>query len=189
MGCGTDEICPTDANCPTNADCLGHQDDCPGNIAVWTNDPLVAGTTLIRDVHVSELRTAINDERTDTGSPRRGAATSTACTSNTPGLYTFADDPLVVGTTLVRDDHINELADAINTTPFNVDGNTEGPNPAAVADPLVDDTVKISVGHIETLRDAINVVRSNCICDTYCSCNFNCPCDNVLVCICDTDIY
>lgn len=190
MGCGVHMTCPTDAGCPANAECAGNQPSCGGNISVWTDDPLVPGTTLIRDDHIAELRASINAERTDTVSPRRGAATSTACGSNTPGAYAFSDDPIVVGTTKVRDDHLNELADAVNTTPFNVSGNVEGPNPAAVANPLVTAGVElIRDNHINTLRTAINLVRSNCICDTYCSCNINCPCNNVLVCTCNVDIY
>lgn len=190
MGCGVDMTCPTDAACPANSPCAGHQPQCALNQTTgWTDPALVAGTTLVREVHVAELRTAINNERTDTVTPRRGAGTSTACTSNTPGAYAFADDPIVVGTTLVRDDHINELADAINTTPFNVSGDVEGPNPAAVADPLVNVGDLVTIGDINTLRTAVNLVEFNCICNSYCSCDVDCPCNNVLVCTCNVDIY
>ncbi len=187
MGCGVDMTCPTDAACGANAECDGNQVACPGNTTVWTDDPLVAGTTLIRDDHVLELQASIDAERTDVASPRRGPATNTACSVNAPGLYGFTAG-VGVGS-VVRNLHINEVADAVNTTEFNVSGDVEGPNPAAVADPLVNVGDLISVGNVNTLRTAINVVRSNCICDTFCSCNINCPCNNVLSCTCNVDIY
>ena len=181
MGCGVDQVCTLDTGCGANADCLGNQG--PGTPTGWA-EVIVAQTTLIKDSHVTELQTAINNERTH--GTRRGAGTSTACTSNTPGSFSFTAG--VATGQLVRDDHINEVGSAINGTPYNVDGNTEGPG-TPISLPFVNDGELIGKTHIDDLRAAINLAQSNCICDSFCSCDVNCGCFNQLVCVCNVDIY
>lgn len=185
MGCVVHMTCPTDAGCGSNAECAGHKPTCGGNATTtWTNAPTIPVGTLVRDNHVTELQTAINNERTNIKRVSRGATTVTACGSNTPGAYPFTAG-VTVGQ-IVKALHMNEVAAAINTTPFNVNGNTEGPGSPA-SNVSVGNLIR--VGDVNTLRSLINVVETNCICNNYCSCNINCPCNNVLVCTCNVDVY
>ncbi len=183
MGCGTDMVCGTHIECGSNSECSGFQASCGGNQTSWV-ETIVSGTTIVQASHISELESAINAERTH--GTRRCLGTSTACGSNCPGAYTFTGSRGVGD--IVDADHINNIADSINTTPYNVNGNSEGPD-SAVANPLVNVGDIISKSDIDTLRSAINVVESNCICDSYCSCDVNCGCFNQYVCACNTNIY
>jgi len=142
---------------------------------------------LIKDSHVTELQTAINNERTHVS--RRGSGTSTACISNTPGAYSFTAG--VTTGSLVRDDHINEVGAAINGTPYNVSGASgqEGPGMPITPMPFVNVGDLIGKTQIDDLRSAINTAQSNCICDNYCSCDVNCGCFNDWVTPCPADIY
>lgn len=187
MGCNQHMVCAANL-CPSNAECMGHQDECDSNQTTnWTDGPILPGGTRIRAVHWTELQTAINNERTDITPPlgRRGAAsTSTACTSNTPGMYAFT--PGVSAGSHIKALHQQEIANAINTTPFNVSGDIEGPGaPASNVNP----GDQIVQSDVNTLRNLINIVEKNCICDNYCSCNYDCPCNVDNVCVCNVDIY
>jgi len=184
MGCGTDLVCSTHIDCAANSECAGYQGTCGGNQTSPWSETIVAGTTLIKASHISELETAINDERTHV--TRRCAGTLTACGSNCPGAYSFTGSRGVGDP--VDADHINNIASAINSTPYNVSGASEGPD-SAVANPLVAVGDIIEKIDIDTLRSAINTVESNCICDSYCSCDANCGCFAQWVCACDADVY
>ena len=183
MGCGSDMVCGTHIACGSNSECLGFQGTCGGNTSSWS-EAIVSGTTLIKASHIAELESAINAERTD--ATRRCAGTSTACGSNCPGAYAFSGSRGVGD--VVDADHVNNVASAINTTPYNVSGASEGPD-SAVGSPLVAVGALISKTEIDTLRAAINVVESNCICDSYCSCDVNCGCFNQFICACNLDVY
>lgn len=65
---------------------------------VFADDPLVAGTTLVKSVHISELRTAINAVRTLAAL----------------GAGTYTDPTLTAGVTLVKAAHVNDLRAALN---------------------------------------------------------------------------
>lgn len=173
MGCVGE--CP--ANCGSNFVCVGNQPACPANLTSWA-ETIVSGTTLIKASHLSELESAINAERTHP--TRRGAGTSTACGSNSPGAYAFS------GARGVGDEvqaaHWTNVAKAINGTPFNVNGNTETPG-TIVSDPYVSGGLvqSVSKSDVDGLRAAINNVEGYCICDAYtvlvCGCNGECPTD------------
>lgn len=78
----------------------GEQVSCPANVASWTDDPVVAGSTQIKvKTHFDELRAAVNAEET-----RRGV-TPTSWTN--PSLSATAVVPRAV--------HTNELRAAIYT--------------------------------------------------------------------------
>jgi hypothetical protein len=174
MGC-TGE-CPS--NCGANYVCVGNQPACPANGkngSGWT-ETLVAGTTLIKASHLAELESAINAERTH--ATRRGAGTSTACGSNTPGSYSFSGSRSVGD--VINATHFTNVAKAINGTPFNVNGNTESPG-SIVSDPYVNSGDVITKAQIDALRSAINDVEGYCICDSYTT--LVCGCHNQ----CDTD--
>jgi hypothetical protein len=183
MGCGTDEVCG-DATCGANSECDGFHATCGGNATtVWTDAPTIPVGTLIKDEHITELQTAINDERTNVDrTSRDSGGPPWACSSNTPGLYPFTAG--VVSGAVVEALHLNEVADAINTTPFNVDGNTEGPGSPASN---VSVGAIIDADDVNDLRSFINTAETNCICVSYCSCDIDCDCDGDLTCVCDVD--
>lgn len=64
---------------------------------VFTNDPLVAGSTLIQRTHLIELRTAVNAVRTLAGI----------------GTTTFTDSVVTAGTTTIAAIHVTELRTAL----------------------------------------------------------------------------
>ncbi len=65
---------------------------------VFTDDPLVAGTTVVKSVHVSELRTAVNAVRTLAAL----------------GAGSYTDPTLTAGVTVVNAKHVNDLRSALN---------------------------------------------------------------------------
>jgi hypothetical protein len=64
----------------------------------FTDEPLVTGSTLIKRIHLVELRTAVNAVRTLAGI----------------GTTTFTDPTLIAGTTLVKTIHVSELRTALS---------------------------------------------------------------------------
>jgi hypothetical protein len=100
----------------------------------FTDDPLVAGTTVIKAVHVTELRTRIDAQRTrfnllafewtDPSLPAGVAvkvvhifelrkALQEAYTAAGKPVPTFTDSPLAPGVTLIREVHVKQLRDAV----------------------------------------------------------------------------
>jgi hypothetical protein len=72
---------------------------------VWTNDPITSPPGVaqkVRTVHVAELRSASNYAKT------------LYCVTDATPVTTWADDPLIAGTTKIRAVHINELRAYIN---------------------------------------------------------------------------
>jgi deoxycytidine triphosphate deaminase len=65
---------------------------------VYTDDPLVAGTTPVKAVHITELRTAIANLRVTLGLP----------------VFPFTDPALTQQVTTVRAVHVSELRTALN---------------------------------------------------------------------------
>ena len=161
-------------NCAANFVCTGHQAVCPGNLTGWI--PITAGVTTVDAVHLANLESAINSERTDTF--RRCAGTSPACVSNCPGSYPFAGARGVGN--VIAASHWNAVASAINSTPYNVNGNTEA---AGVIIGNVSAGAVILKANIDALRTAVNNVEGYCICDAFtqlvCGCNVNCVLDGV----------
>ena len=175
MGC-TGE-CPSDCN---NAVCVGNVAACPGNgkNAGW--DTVIAAGTIITAAHLAELELAINNERTNVNRTSRCATTLNACGSNCPGAYSFS------GSRAVGDEvgavHFSNVAAAINSTPYNKTGATEGPEADAITPtPYVNVGDTITAAQVNALRAAINIVEANCICDAYteivCSCHPLCNTD------------
>jgi len=172
MGCVGE--CPS--NCGANFVCTGNQPACPGNLTSWA-ETLVVAVTDVKASHLAELESAINAERTHVS--RRGAGTLTACSANSPGAYSFS------GSRSVGDEiaavHFTNVAKAINSTPFNVDGDTEAAG-TIVPDPYVNvNTEDITKAQVDALRSAINDIEGYCICDSYtvldCGCHNQCPSD------------
>lgn len=64
----------------------------------WTDDPLTAGTTKVRKVHIDELRAAVASQRSNYG-------------FSAPA---WTDATITAGTTLIRKVHIDELRDKLD---------------------------------------------------------------------------
>jgi hypothetical protein len=100
---------------------------------LFTDDPVLAATTLVKGVHITELRQAANALRTAAGLPAAtftdaslpGVAakvvhvqelrTAIAPARSTLGLTTivYTDPTLTAGTTLVKAAHVQELRNAV----------------------------------------------------------------------------
>ncbi len=98
----------------------------------FTDDPLLVGTTTIRAVHVSEVRTAVNAVRT---------------TANL-SASTWTDDPLVVGATNIKAVHVSEMRTSL-TAARTALGFTDPP----FTDPtLTPGSTAVKAVHISELR-------------------------------------
>ncbi len=105
----------------------------PATTVLFTNDPLVAGGTIIDDVHVTQLRTAVNAMRSAAGL----------------GAATFTDASLT--NVLVKKVHFEELRTALNAA-----RTTLGLSAIAFTDPtLVANTTLVKTSHIEELRSGV----------------------------------
>jgi hypothetical protein len=179
MGC-TGE-CPSDCEC--NADCVGNVGPCPNNGKSGTGwDTVIAAGTIITADHLAELETAINDERTNVNRTSRCLGTLNACGSNCPGAFNFAAGGSRGSGDIIDADHFSNVAAAINSTPYNKTGATEGPEPDAITPtPYVNQGETITAQHVLDLRSAIETVEQNCICNAYlevvCTCHPLCDTD------------
>ena len=106
--------------------------------AIFTNTPLVVGTTSVRAAHLVELRTAIDTLRMWRGSP----------------AMTWTDPSVVAGVTVVRAVHLIELRSALDGV-FTADGLT----PPTWSAPPVAGTTLITAAQIEEVRTHIRTVE------------------------------
>lgn len=134
----------------------------------WTDNPLVAGTTKIRKIHIEELRTAINSEI-----GRRGG---TARSFSNPVLH----DGSQPNPTKCRAAHVQELRDACDYA-ADLPCTTDTIVPGTWTDTLNAGTTKIRAIHVQELRTYINNMESGCMCDCdgHCACHGKCcECDH-----------
>ena len=104
----------------------------------WTDDPLTTAT-LIRAVHITELRDAINAKRAVCGK----------------SAFSWTDPTLTPGVTPIRKIHIDEMRTAVSQLYVN--------NPPTFTDPvLIAGTTPIRAIHIIELRNAV----ANAVCCT-----------------------
>lgn len=156
---------------------------CATNLYSW-DDTITQDVTQVRAVHVTELRTAINEELT-----RRGLDTLTW------------EDTITANSTLIRKQHVDELRDAITTLktgdcptdsyycPEDTSGCVDG------WDTIVAGTTQVRAEHFNQMRTIVNGLRTTCICETeqcqYCSdCGYrtsSCPSNRP--CYCDNSKY
>jgi photosystem II stability/assembly factor-like uncharacterized protein len=102
---------------------------------VFTDDPLTAGATAIKAVHITELR-----DRIDALRVRFGLA-----------AFSWTDSSLVAGTTMVKAIHLSELRTALQQAYA-----AAGRSTPAFTDPtVVIGSTSIRVVHIKELRDAV----------------------------------
>jgi hypothetical protein len=100
----------------------------------FTDDPIAAGTTLIKAVHVTELRTRINAARSAAGL----------------GAFTWTDPTLTAGTSVPRAVHITEMRTAINQA-YSASGRT----PPTYTDPGLTAGGTVKGVYITELRAAV----------------------------------
>lgn len=160
---------PTYTTCPQNSKTW--RTSC-SNASSWTDSTITANSTLIKKVHVDELRTSINNERY-----RRNKEVSND--------YTFTDSTITANSTKVRATHFSDLRAAEDSTT----GMT-CPSDSVGTFTWTDSTItanstKVRKVHIDELRTNINLLRATCVCNcefcNYCSdCGYGlgCGCDN-----------
>ena len=103
----------------------------------FTDSVLTPGVTLIRAVHITELRTRINAVR------GRYALTT----------YVFADSPLVAGTTIIRAEHILDLRTALSQAYF-----AAGLTAPTFTDPSLA-TRTVTAVHIAEIRAVLGAIE------------------------------
>lgn len=102
----------------------------------YTDDPLSAGSTAIKAVHITELRTAINTLRS----------------RYSLGAYTWTDGTLTTGSTAVKALHVAELRTALNAV-YTAASRTL----PTYTDPTITATsTAVKAVHITEIRNAIN---------------------------------
>jgi microcystin-dependent protein len=104
-------------------------------IPPFTDDPLTAGSTMIRAVHITELRTRINALRARVNL----------------GAFVFTDPSLSSGTTMVRAQHIQELRTALLQAYASA-----GLTPPTFTDAALAAGSAIKAVHVAELRSAVS---------------------------------
>jgi hypothetical protein len=99
----------------------------------FTDDPLVMSSTLVKVVHVTELRSAVNSLRL------------------VAGLQPLAADPTLAAGMLVRKQHIDDLRTALNQA-----RSALGLSALTFTDPtLTAGTTPVKAAHVQQLRDGV----------------------------------
>src|SRR5205807_778182 len=97
----------------------------------FTDDPLVAGTTVVKAVHLTELRTAVNQARAHAGL----------------SAATWTDDPVQATVTPIKVVHITELRTKLNEARAAL-----GLSAASYTDPNLTIGDSIKAAHVQELR-------------------------------------
>jgi RHS repeat-associated protein len=105
--------------------------------ATFTDDPLVAGETTAKVLHINELRTAITAARAAHGL----------------GAFTWTDPTLEAGTTPIKVAHIAELRTALNAV-----YTAAGVSTPTYTDATLTTDTALKAAHIQELRTARNAV-------------------------------
>jgi len=123
--CGSVVISP--ASCAAGGSC--------GGGAVFTDTPLTVGVTVVKQVHIAELRTRIDAQRARFGL----------------GGYPWTNQPLTVGT-LIKSQHVLELRTALNQA-YAAHG--VSPPAPSYTDPGLPGGTLVKAVHITELRNAV----------------------------------
>lgn len=132
---------------------------------------ITADVTEIAVGHITNLRTAINNERY-----RRN--------KDVANDYSFTDATLTGDSSEIRDDHINDLRAAVASTNAMTCPSDSATTPSWTNDPLVADETEIRKPHIDEIRTGINSLEGSCICNCE-YCNYCADCGNMAGCGCD----
>ena len=110
---------------------------CTGSISIsWTDPTITANSTKIRKVHIDELRSWIDNRRTDAG------------LSN----YSWADSTITVNSTKIRKTHFDEMRSAISDV-----YTTCGQSAPSWTDSIITaNSTKIRKVHMDELRSAVS---------------------------------
>ncbi|MBI4061524.1 MAG: hypothetical protein HY403_08850, partial [Elusimicrobia bacterium] len=115
----------------------------------WTDDPLTAGSTLIRKVHIDELRTAISNKRADFGF----------------SAPSWTDSTITAGTTLIRKIHVDELRDKCDDITAAYNSICSGVVPATpVWGGITAGVTPTSATHISQLRSVVDSIGTCAAC-------------------------
>jgi hypothetical protein len=101
----------------------------------FTDNPLAAGTTVVKAAHITELRTAINTART-----RNGLT-----------AVSWTDPTLTAGVTAIKAIHITELRTSLNQVYTKL-----GRALPAYTDPTLTAGTASKAAHIQELRNAVS---------------------------------
>jgi len=107
------------------------------NPNAFTDNPLVAGTIVMKAAHITELRSAINAART-----RNGLAAAA-----------WTDPTLSAGATVIRAVHILELRTALNQVYARL-----GRALPAYTDPTLAAGTTSKAAHVQELRNAVSAL-------------------------------
>jgi hypothetical protein len=105
---------------------------------VFTDDPLIAGTTLIKAVHLTELRSRVDAIRV-----AKGLA-----------AYAWSDPWLTAGATSIRAQHIVDVRAALAQAYV-----AAGLPPPTYTDPVIEPGTTVKGAHIASIRSAIVVIE------------------------------
>ena len=188
MPCTCNSICDND--CAVNQLCTGHEPACAND---YTFTTISAGDIVLAS-HLTELQTAINNERIDSGR-RYIASDPTYCTTHTPGDVACTNNDFSAesfNAVIAGDEILAADWDAVKDANDEVT-NDSGYGGLVTAD-FIAQSVDVSVNKedsviravdITDLQDTINVTRDACICDSHCNCdpsdcgcNGECPSDD-----------
>lgn len=181
MPCTCNAICDND--CSVNQLCTGNEPVCSNDFSFSS----ISVGDLVRASDLTNLQTAINNERTDS-SRRYNASDPTYCTTHTPGdvacsnndFSAFVFDSLSSGD-VVEADHYDDIKDANNEVT-----NDSGYGGLVTAN-FIDQDSDGSVGKVNSIIKAVDVTelqtkindtRNACICDSHCNCDpSDCGCN------------
>jgi hypothetical protein len=104
----------------------------------FTDDPVVAGATTVRAVHISELRGRINAARATLGL----------------SLTVWQVDPIVSAGTVIRAAHVNELRSSLAEVYA-----TAGRPALTFTDSVLNSTIAVKASHVNELRVALRLVE------------------------------
>ncbi|MEE8160520.1 MAG: beta-propeller fold lactonase family protein [Acidobacteriota bacterium] len=105
----------------------------------FTDDPLTSQVTLIKAVHITELRDAINTLRSNKGL----------------GAFSFTDPTLTAGVTPVRAVHLTDLRTALNGV-YDALGQTQ---PTYTDQTITSGSTVVKKTHIDEIRSAVKAVE------------------------------
>jgi hypothetical protein len=188
MPCTCNAICDND--CSVNQLCTGNEPACVNSYSFTS----INAGDLVRASHLTQLQTAINNERIDSGR-RYNASDPTYCTTHTPGNVACSNNDFSAASfnsVIANDEILASDWDAVK------DANDEVTNDSGyggtVSANFIAQSADGSSGKVNSiikavdvtdLQDTINVTRNACICDSHCNCdpsdcgcNGECPSDD-----------
>ena len=104
----------------------------PATTIIFTNDPLAIGSTVVKAIHINELRQAVSAMRLTAALPATTFTGSISVTTTIQAIHinqlrsalsearaafalgsVYTDDPVVAGSTAIKSIHVQEIRDAV----------------------------------------------------------------------------